>query len=121
LQRLRGVLAGLVVGIPLGVFMVMFLHAGRELAGLLAAVVGGAIFLVVATRSDEHDIAADVAWREAAPDLPPASERRAMEQAQANLPVPAKSRKPLATGGRPAPKNAGNGKDGDGGIEAGVK
>lgn len=108
MQRFRGVLAGLIVGLPLSMFMVLWLHAGRGLALILAGIVGIAIFLVVATRSDEHDLAADVAWREAAPDLPPASERAAMVLAQANLPVPVKQRKAGPTGQRPAAKSGGN-------------
>jgi hypothetical protein len=109
LQRFRGILAGLIVALPLSMFMVLWLHAGRELALILAGVVGIAIFLVVATRSDEHDLAADVAWREAAPDLPPASERAAMELAQANLPAPTRPRKGVPAAQRPNVKDASTG------------
>jgi hypothetical protein len=92
LQRVRGLISATVVGVPLGVFLIVVLHAVVWAAALGGGLVGVAIFAVVATRSDAHDEAADVAWREVAPDLPPVSDREALERFQAQLPGPAKRR-----------------------------
>jgi hypothetical protein len=92
LQRVRGLIAGTLVGVSLGVFMILVLHAVVWAAGLGGGVVGLAIFAVVATRSDAHEGAADVAWREATTDLPPVSDRVTLERLQAQLPGPAKRR-----------------------------
>jgi len=93
LQRVRGLVAAATVGIPLAVFVTLSLHATREVAVLMGAAVGLAIFAVVATQHDAHDEAADAAWREAAPDLPPVSDRVALERLQADMPGPGKPRK----------------------------
>jgi hypothetical protein len=79
LQRVRGLISGAVVGVSLGVFMILLLHAVVWAAALGGGLVGLAIFAVVATRSDAHEEAADVAWREAASDLPPVSDRVPLE------------------------------------------
>jgi hypothetical protein len=92
LQRVRGLIAGTVVGVPLGVFMMLALHALVWAAALGGGLVGLAIFAVVATRSDAHETAADAAWRAAAPDLPPVSDRVTLERLQARLPAPAERR-----------------------------
>ena len=93
MQRLRGLIAGSLVGVPLGVFMILWLHAVVEAAALGGGMVGLAIFVVVATRSDAHEEAANAAWREEAMDLPPVSDRVILERLQAKLPGPAKQRK----------------------------
>jgi len=93
LQRLRAFRWGSRVGVPLGVFMILWLHAVVWAAALGGGLVGLAIFVVVATRSDAHEEAADAAWREAAMDLPPVSDRVILERLQAKLPGPAKQRK----------------------------
>jgi hypothetical protein len=59
--------------------MILLLHAVVWAAALGGGLVGLAIFAVVATRSDAHEEAADVDWREAAPDLPPASDSVPLE------------------------------------------
>ncbi len=79
MQRVRGLIAGTVVGVSLGVFMILLLHAVVWAAALGGGLVALAIFAVVATRSDAHEEAADVAWREAASDLPPVSDRVPLE------------------------------------------
>lgn len=79
MQRVRGLISGAVVGGSLGVFMILLLHAVVWAAALGGGLVGLAIFAVVATRSDAHEEAADVAWREAASDLPPVSDRVPLE------------------------------------------
>lgn len=93
MQRVRGVFAAVLVGVPLGIFLAFWLHATREVALLVGFVVGLSIFAVVATRSDAHDEEADAAWREAAPDLPPASDRINLERLQATMPGPQKQRR----------------------------
>ncbi len=92
MQRLRGLIAGSLVGIPLGLFMILWLHALVWAAALGGGLVGLAIFAVVATRSDVREEAADAAWRDAAWDLPPVSDRVALERVQARLPGPEKRR-----------------------------
>jgi uncharacterized membrane protein YccC len=96
LQRVRGLIAGLLVGGPLGIFVTVSLHATREIAGLLGFVVGLAVFAVVATGTDAHDYAADQAWRDAASDLPPVSDRIILERSQASMPGPGKQHRTTA-------------------------
>jgi hypothetical protein len=94
---MRGLVAAAAVGVPLAVFVTLSLHATREIAVLIGAAVGLAIFAVVATQHDAHDEAADAAWREAASDLPPVSDRVMLERMQVSLPGPEKSRKAVPT------------------------
>ncbi len=95
LQKVRGVMAAILVGVPLALFMVLgpTLHAPREIGVVVGVGVGIAIFAVVATRSDAHDDAADAAWREAALDLPPVSDRIILARVQASMPGPGKHRR----------------------------
>jgi hypothetical protein len=98
LQRVRGLVAATLVGVPLMLFLLVSLHATREFALLIGCGIGLAIFAVVATGTDARDFAADAAWREAAPDLPPVSDRISLERKQASMAGPEKQRRP---GGRP--------------------
>ncbi len=93
MQRVRGLIAGSLVGVPLGAFMILWLHAVVWAAALGGGTVGLAIFAVVATRRDVREEAADAAWREAAPDLPPVSDRAILERLQVKLPGPGRQRK----------------------------
>jgi len=94
LQRLRGVMAGTLVGAGLAVYVAFWLHGVREVAILVGAGIGLAIGLVVGTRTDAHDAAGDEAWRGAAPDLPPIRDRMALERSQATMPGPDQDRGP---------------------------
>jgi hypothetical protein len=94
LQRLRGVITGSLVGLVLAAYVGFWLHGVREAAILAGAGIGLAIALVVGTRRDPGDAAADDAWREVAPDLPPFSDRVALEASQANMTGPAQDRPP---------------------------
>jgi hypothetical protein len=96
LQRVRGILTGVLVGVPLAIFVIVWLHGVVEVAALIGGGVALAIALVVGTRSDAHDDAADRAWREAARDLPPVSDRTTLERSQLKMPGPAKSRRSVA-------------------------
>ncbi|MGD0248544.1 MAG: hypothetical protein ABSB75_05770 [Candidatus Limnocylindrales bacterium] len=100
MQRVRGLIAALLVGVPLALYLILgpMTHATVWFAVVIAGGVGLAIFTVVATRSDAHDEAADGAWQEAAPDLPPVSDRVALERNQASMPGPENQRK---SGARP--------------------
>ena len=98
MQRVRGLIAATLVGVPLALFLWFWLHATVWFAIVIAGGVGVAIFAVVATRSDAHDEAADAAWREAAPDLPPVSDRAVLERNQASMSGPENQRK---SGARP--------------------
>jgi hypothetical protein len=93
LQRIRGLIAGSLVGVPLGIFLLFTLHATREAGALVGFAVGLAVFVVVATGTDARDQIAEAAWREAAPDLPPVSDRVALEQSQRTMPGPHKQRR----------------------------
>jgi hypothetical protein len=103
LQRGKGVIAGFVVGAPFATFLWFWLHAEREWAALVGFGIGLAIFAVVATRSDARDEAADLAWRETAADLPPYSERAALERVQVEMPGPDRK---LNTSGVPGSRAA---------------
>jgi hypothetical protein len=105
LQRVRGIIAALAVGAPVTAFLKLWLHAPLEAAVIISLVLGVAIFAIVATRSDAHDDAADAAWREAAPDLPPVSDRVALERDQISMPGPGK---PRVGGKRIQPKETAN-------------
>jgi hypothetical protein len=85
--------AAVLVSVPLAIFLLLWLHATREFAVLIGCALGLAIFAVVATGTDAHDQAADAAWREAALDLPPVSDRITLERVQASMPGPEKSRR----------------------------
>jgi hypothetical protein len=93
LQKVRGLIAAAVVGMPLWCLLFFSLHATREIAAIAAAGVGLAIFAVVATGTDARDARADAAWREAAPDLPPSSDRIALDRSQATMPGPDRGRR----------------------------
>jgi hypothetical protein len=93
LQKLKGLVAASLVGLPLGAWLFYSLHATVEIAALAGSAVGLAIFAVVATGADARGTAADAAWQEAAQDLPPASERAALERGQASMPGPEKGRR----------------------------
>ena len=93
MQRVRGLASAAMIGVPLTLYLLLLLHATREFRILIGCVVGLAIFLVVATGTDAHDAAADAAWREAASDLPPFSDRVLLEQSQTRMPGPEKPRR----------------------------
>jgi hypothetical protein len=78
----------MLIGVPLALYVQVSLHGVREVAALVGAGVGLAVALVVGTRTDPRDAAADEAWREAAPDLPPVSDRTRLEGLPARMPGP---------------------------------
>ncbi len=102
MQRIQGGAVGAIVGVALGLLITVTLHATALAAIAIALVVGLSVFAVVATRTGPEDQAADAAWREAAPDLPPVSDRAILERLQASLPGPGARKKP----GRKAPAAA---------------
>lgn len=92
MRGLQDLGAAIIVGILLSIFLVLGLHATWPFAIGASGVLALAIVAVVGTRSSEKDSAADDAWLAAAPDLPPSSDRRAMEAVQGRMPGPEKSR-----------------------------
>jgi hypothetical protein len=80
----------------MALFLFFWMHATREFAVAMGSLLGLAIFAVVATGNGAGDAAADAAWREAATDLPPVSDRIILERLQARMPGPERKRK--ATG-----------------------
>lgn len=88
MQIIKGILAGAIVGIPLSIYLAIMLDALPVFAVLAGFGIGLAIFAVVATRTAREDAAADLAWRTAASDLPPASDRRELEATQSRMAGP---------------------------------
>ena len=89
MRALQGLGSAIVVSSVFCLFLVGLLGATLPFAIGSGVVLGLGIVAVVATKSTEKDAAADVAWRKAAPDLPPASDRRAADAAQgAAMPGP---------------------------------
>jgi hypothetical protein len=101
-QVQKGVFAAFAVGIPLGLYLHLWLHGTLLFTLLAVGTLGTGITIVVGTRSDKTDAAADAAWEAAAPDLPPVSDRRALEISQAHLPGPE-----AGSGKTPAPRGGG--------------
>ena len=87
-QVLKGVAAALIVCIPLGLNLHFWLHGTLAVTLLICGALGLAIIVVVGTRSDATDAAADAAWRAAAPDLPPVSDRLTLESDQRQISGP---------------------------------
>jgi hypothetical protein len=81
-QVLKGLGSAVVVCVPLGLYFHFWMRGTVLFTAFIVGVLGTGILIVVGTRSDEADAAADLAWRAAAPDLPPVSDRRSMEAAQ---------------------------------------
>ena len=93
MRALQGLGSALVVGSVFCVFLVGLLGANWPFAVGSAVVLGLGIIAVVGTRASAKDLAADAAWRAAAPDLPPVSDRRALEAVQDTIPGPEKVRR----------------------------
>jgi len=93
MRALQGLGSAIVVSTVFCIFLVGLLGATWPFAIGSGVVLGLGIIAVVGTRASEKDLAADAAWREASPDLPPASDRRAMELAQSAMPGPEKTRR----------------------------
>jgi hypothetical protein len=89
----RRQMRALKVGGVFSVFLWQTMGANWPFAIGAGLVLGLGIFAVVATRASETDIAADAAWRTAAPELPPSSDRRATEAARNTTPGPEKIRR----------------------------
>jgi hypothetical protein len=92
-QRLEGLLIGAGVGIGLGGWVFISLHAVPLVALAVGAIVGLPVFAIVASRPNPVDAAADAAWRAAARDLPPASDRLTLEAAQEHIDAPVARRR----------------------------
>jgi hypothetical protein len=92
MRTAQGIVAAVVVGSVFTLYLVNFLGAGWPFAISSSLILGFGIVAVVVTRTSDRDVLADEAWRAGAPDLPPASDRRAMEDSQSAIPGPEKSR-----------------------------
>jgi hypothetical protein len=90
MRAIQGLGSATAVSIVFSLFLVGFLGAGWPFAIGASIVLSLGIVAVVASRSTDSDRAADEAWRLAAPDLPPTSDRQSMEQAQSVMPGPDK-------------------------------
>jgi hypothetical protein len=80
-----------IVGGLLYGFLTIWMHAVEWFAALASMALGLAILAVVGTCSDDNGAALDAAWRAAAPDLPPVSDRFTLEQDPIRIPGPAKA------------------------------
>jgi len=78
---LRGVVVGAIIGGLLYGFLIVWLHAVEWLAAPAALTLGFAILAMVGTRRNDRGAAQDAAWRAAAPDLPPVSDRAILDRA----------------------------------------
>jgi hypothetical protein len=92
MRALQSLGSAIVVGSVFSFFLVGLLGATWPFAIFSSLVLGIGIIAVVATQSSEKEGAADAAWLEAAPDLPPGLDRRTMEMAQATMPGPERTR-----------------------------
>jgi hypothetical protein len=109
MRALQGLGAAVVVAAALSLWLVVGMGASYVFAVVAGAVLGLVILAVVGTRSGPRDVQADAAWRAAAPDLPPASDRRAMESSQTQIPGPEKARpgrRPKAQAAKPLDRGA---------------
>ena len=88
---LRGLVISAIVGGLLYGFLTIWMHGAEWFAALASMALGLAILAVVGTRGDDNGAALDAAWRATAPDLPPVSDRVALEQAPIHIPGPAKA------------------------------
>jgi hypothetical protein len=91
MQLLRSLVTSAIVGGLLYGFLTIWMHGVEWFAALASMALGLAILAVVGTRGDDNGAAPDAAWRAAAPDLPPVSDRVALEQAPIHIPGPAKA------------------------------
>jgi hypothetical protein len=104
MRTLRGLATAFGVGGSFGVFMAVMLGATWQFSVAASALIGLAIAAVILSQTSEADLAADAAWTAAAPDLPPASDRRSLEQNV--LEVPGRVAPPGARAGRRAKQGA---------------
>ena len=93
MRALKSLGSALIVGAGFSVFLVFMLGANWRFAVGSSVVLGLGIVAVVGTRPSDRDVAADSAWRAAAPDLSPVSDRLALEAAQSSMPGPEKPRR----------------------------
>ena len=91
MQLLRGLVISAIVGGLLYGFLTIWMHGAEWFAALASMALGLAILAVVGTRGDDNGAAIDAAWRAAAPDLPPVSNRLNLEQAPVRVPGSAKA------------------------------
>jgi MFS superfamily sulfate permease-like transporter len=109
MHRTRALLTGLAVGIVSCLYLLLWMRWSIAISGAMSAVVGLAIASVVGTGHADRRDSADAAWEAAAPDLPPHSERVAMEQSQSNIPAPVaptKSGRRASRAAKPTPVSA---------------
>jgi hypothetical protein len=92
MRVLRALRPAVLVGGVFAVFLVNGLGAGWFFAITSGAAIGVGILAVVASRPTVRDRLADQAWQSAAPDLPPESDRRLLQETQATMPGPEKKR-----------------------------
>jgi len=90
MRTLKALGPALVVSIAFSWWLVNMLGAGWVFAIGSSSLIGLSIFAVIRSRPTQGDWLADEAWRAAAPDLPPVSDRRSLEQAQEAIPGPEK-------------------------------
>jgi len=91
MQLLPGLVISAIVGGLLYGFLTIWMHGVEWFSALASMALGLAILAVVGTRGDDDGAALDAAWRAAAPDLPPASDRVTLEQAPIRISGPTKA------------------------------
>jgi hypothetical protein len=103
MRVLQGLVSAVAVAVGLALWLVYWMGASLTFAVAAGVVIGLAILAVVGTRSGPRDLQADAAWREAAPDLPPGSDRLVMEASQVEIAGPEKAK----SGRRPRTQTSG--------------
>ena len=85
---IRAWVYGVTTGGASFVFLTLWMRGNMPFDALISVIIGVAIVSVVGTGKDERNVSADAAWQAAAPDLPPYSERVALEHDHYPMPVP---------------------------------
>ncbi len=73
MERLRAVVVATVTAVAALAFLTFWMHAPDFVAAAASAALFVGVLAAAGDRGDARTNAADAAWREAAPDLPPAS------------------------------------------------
>lgn len=100
IQSLRFLFGALVVGAVAFLFLFLWMRTSPIVGLAIAAALGVLVLAISGVGSETRNARADQAWIEAAPDLPPHSERVTMEREQGSYQGPERRR--AARGANPA-------------------
>ncbi len=87
-RGMRMVVVAVAIGLAMFAFLTYWMR-GSEIFTLPASIfIGAGVLAVMGTQNDDAAGAADRAWREAAPDLPPVSDRSKTASLEATITAP---------------------------------